>query len=215
VRAILVAVFVFLVGGRSLSLFAQSANAIQSENQNPGTSSWLLTNVAIQHEIEGYASATSVNAGDEVSFFVNTVDPQYTVTIYRLGYYAGLGARQMTQPVTRGGVDQPIPSPDPTTGMVECDWVSPYVFTVPSNWLSGIYLVKLVGGKSGKQRYITFVVRNDDRASDLIFQSSISTYQAYNAWGGKSLYGFNSTDNMAAVKVSYNRPYDDSQGAGQ
>jgi hypothetical protein len=215
VLAVLAVIFVFAIGGRSLSIFAQSANAIQIENQNAGTSSWLLTNAANQHEIEGYASATSVNAGDQISFFVNTIDPRYTLTIYRLGYYGGLGGRQMTQPVTRGGLDQPIPSPDPTYGTVECDWVSPYVFTVPSNWLSGIYLVKLVGSQSGKQRYIVFVVRNDDRASDLIFKSSVTTYQAYNGWGGKSLYAFNSIDEIAAVKVSYNRPYDDSQGAGQ
>ena len=157
---------------------------------------------------------TSVNAGGQISFFVNTIDPQYTLTIYRLGYYGGLGGRQMTQPVTLTGIAQPIPTPDPTYGMAECQWTSPYTFTVPSNWVSGIYVVKLVGSQSGKQRYIVFVVRNDGRASDLIFQSSVSTYQAYNAWGGKSLYTYNSTDGIAAVKVSYNRPYDDSQGAG-
>ncbi len=70
--------------------FAQSANPIQIENQNPGTSSWLLTNVANNNEIEGYASLTSVNAGDPIDFYVNTIDPQYTLTIYRLGYYGGL-----------------------------------------------------------------------------------------------------------------------------
>ena len=32
---------------------------------------------------------------------------------------------------------------------------------------------------------------------------------------GKSLYAFNSTDSVDAVKVSYNRPYDDGQGSGQ
>ena len=33
-----------------------------------------------------------------------------------------------------------------------------------------------------------------------------NTYQAYNNWGGKSLYEFNSTGGRA-TKVSYNRPY--------
>ena len=212
--ATLAALFLLLIGGRSVSLFAQSANPIQIENQNPGTTAWLITNAANANEIEGYASLTSVNAGSQISFFVNTIDPQYTLTIYRLGYYGGLGGRQMTQPVTLTGIAQPIPTPDPTYGMAECNWSSPYVLTVPSNWVSGMYVVKLVGSQSGKQRYIVFVVRNDGRASDLMFQSSVSTYQAYNAWGGKSLYTYNSTDGVAAVKVSYNRPYDDSQGAG-
>jgi hypothetical protein len=214
VLALLALLFTLLIGGRDLSLFAQSANPIQIENQNPGTTGWLLTNVAANNEIEGYASLTSVNAGGQVSFFVNTIDSKYTLTIYRLGYYGGLGGRQMTQPVTLSGISQPIPTPDPDYGMVECQWSSPYVFNVPSNWVSGVYVVKLVGSQSGKQQYITFVVRNDDRVSDFIFQSSVSTYQAYNAWGGKSLYSYNSTDGEPAVKVSYNRPYDDSQGAG-
>ncbi len=207
--------FYALIGTHSVTLFAQSANPIQIENQNPGTSAWLITNAANNHEIEGYANLTSVNAGNPIDFFVNTIDSQYTLTIYRLGYYGGLGGRQMTQPVTLGGIAQPIPTPDPTYGTAECDWTSPYVFTVPSNWVSGIYLVKLIGSQSGKQRYIPFVVRNDGRTSDLMFQSSASTYQAYNAWGGKSLYGFNSTNGVDAVKVSFNRPYDDGQGSGQ
>jgi hypothetical protein len=58
------------------------------------------------------------------------------------------------------------------------------VLSVPSTWVSGFYLVKLQAS-SGKQSYIIFVVRNDGRQSDLFFQASVTTYQAYNAWGGK------------------------------
>jgi hypothetical protein len=36
----------------------------------------------------------------------------------------------------------------------------------------------------------------------------VTTYQAYNNWGGKSLYKWNSSDNQRASKVSFNvRPY--------
>ena len=41
----------------------------------------------------------------------------------------------------------------------------------------------------------------------------MNTYQAYNNWGGRSLYAYNS--DFQARKVSFNRPYADSQGAGQ
>src|SRR5262249_1819646 len=97
--AILLAFAISLLGGRSGSSLAQSANPIQIENQNTGTTGWIITNTANNHEIEGYASLTSVNAGGQLSFFVNTIDPQYTLTLYRLGYYGGAGGRQMTQPV--------------------------------------------------------------------------------------------------------------------
>jgi hypothetical protein len=50
------------------------------------------------------------------------------------------------------------------------------------------------------------VVRDDARPSDLVFQSSVTTFAAYNNWGGKSLYAFNSADGPAR-EVSFNRPY--------
>src|SRR6266849_1809845 len=85
---------------------------------------------------------------------------------------------------------------DPITGLVECRWSKSYSLTVPdkaidpTDWTSGIYLAKLTADPSGKQSYIIFVVRDDDRPSQYLFQSSITTYQAYNNWGGKSLYDY-------------------------
>jgi hypothetical protein len=73
-------------------------------------------------------------------------------------------------------------------------------------------LAKLTASSTGKQSYIIFVVRDDSSSSDLLFQQSTNTYQAYNPWGGKSLYTFNSSstptiNSTVAVMVSYNRPY--------
>jgi uncharacterized membrane protein len=192
---------------------ACAGTVIQTENAKPGTTDWQITNPATNREIEGYASLTSVPRGGQISFFVNTTDPVFQIEIFRMGWYGGLGGRRMTQPVQLAGTRQVIPQPDPTTGLVECNWINPYVFTIPNNtsdpsdWASGVYLAKLTGLTSGKQRYIIFVVRDDVRPSNYFFQSSVNTYQAYNNWGGKSLYSFNST-NGQAQKVSFNRPYD-------
>ena len=55
--------------------------------------------------------------------------------------------------------------------------------------------------------HIVFVVRDDDGHSDLLFQTSDTTWQAYNHYGGNSLYeGGPGTDPGRAYKVSYNRP---------
>ncbi len=191
-----------------------SASQIEIENRLPGTDDWKLSNVANNQEIEGFASLTSVNAGDEISLFVNTADREYTLSIFRMGYYGGLGGRRMTPPIKLRGLSQRVASPDSQTGMAECEWRDPYIFRVPPDWMSGIYLVKLTGLSSLRERYIIFVVRNDGRESDLMLQSTVTTYQAYNAFGGKSLYKTNSTGQTPAVKVSFNRPYDDSDGAG-
>jgi len=197
---------------------------IAKENAKAGTTDWKLTNPALTTgAIEGYGSLTSVNRGGRIKFFVSTVDPTYTLEIFRIGYYQGLGGRRMSAPVTLNGTTQVMPTPDPATGLIECNWINPYVLDVPNSpdptdWMSGFYYVKLTGS-SGRQAYITFVVRDDARASDLILAQTVDTAQAYNVWGGKSLYGTldNRSDTAnAARKVSFDRPYygDETFGAG-
>lgn len=200
--------------GSNLTSLTRHANPIIAENELAGDSSWRLSNAAQNHEIEGYASAVSAAPGEEIRLFVSTADSRYTLEVFRMGWYGGSGARRMTPAIERAGRRQLTPFPDPATSMVECQWTDPYVVKIPagaeSAWLSGIYLVKLTGADSGKQSYIVFVVRDDASRSDLLFQSSVNTYQAYNAWGGASLY----TRNPRAYKVSFNRPYERGHGAG-
>ena len=116
----------------------------------------------------------------------------------------------MMPTLTLSGTAQRTPTPDPTTGLIECRWKNSYRLNVPYLWVSGFYLAKLTASQSGKQSYVIFVVRDYARPSDFLFQSSVTTYEGYNNWGGKSLYRFNS-NGEAAVKVSFNRPY----GPGQ
>ncbi|MDF0666216.1 MAG: hypothetical protein P0119_09100 [Nitrospira sp.] len=187
-------------------------NPVQRENARPGTAEWRLTNPALHREIEGYASLTSVNRGHPIKFYVHTQDHSYRLEIYRMGWYGGTGGRLVHGPVTLPGVSQRMPSMDARTGLVECAWQNPYLLVVGNEsdretWVSGIYLAKLTAEGSGAQAYIIFVVRDETRPSDFLFQSSVTTYQAYNNWGGKSLYDFNSTGRRRAYKVSFNRPY--------
>jgi len=188
-------------------------SVIATENARTGDPAWVLSNPAIQREIEGYASATSVNRGGSITFYVSTGDPQFSLEVFRLGWYGGAGARKMLDsPVVLPGVQQATPMPDPMTGLIECSWDAsyelkiPYASNDPTVWASGVYLAKLTGSVSGKQSYIIFVLRDDLRFSKYLFQSSVTTFQAYNNWGGKSLYDYNSVGGRAA-KVSFNRPY--------
>ena len=197
---------------------ARGQNPIQLENAKAGTTAWILSNYAANHQIEGYANLTSVNRGGQIQFFVNTIDNNFTIQIFRMGWYGGAGSRKITDPVQVPGTAQPPCSNDKVTGLIECNWINPYTLQIPNNtsdptdWCSGVYVAKLAGA-GGFQSYIVFVVRDDKRSSDLLFQSSVNTYQAYNNWGGRSLYAYNS--DFQARKVSFNRPYVDSQGAGQ
>jgi len=187
-------------------------NPVQVENRRVGTTEWVLNRPARSHEIEGYASATSVNRGDTLKLFVNTAAESYTVRIFRMGWYQGAGARELTSPVRLKGHGQPPPSIDLGTGLIECRWENPFLLTIPLNWsnatdwASGVYLAKLTAEPTGYDSYVIFVVRDDARSSTYLFQSSVTTFQAYNNWGGKSLYAFNSAGGQAA-KVSFDRPY--------
>lgn len=197
---------------------AATRNPTVIENERAGTFDWYPNNPARNREIEGYASSTSVRRGGLISFYVNTTDLYYQIEIFRLGWYSGYGARRVTNPVKVRGVRQAIPKPDAATGLIECRWVQPYTILAhnlfdPSDWCSGIYVAKLTGLSSQKETFIPFVVRDDSRKAAHLFQASFTTAQAYNAWGGKSLYEFNSTDGRA-FKVSFNRPFDDGYGTG-
>lgn len=222
IKAFLSALLIFLI--TTLIIVQTTVPAIESpiptgrnnptiiENLKPGTTDWQLTNPATKREIEGYASLTSVNRGEEIKLFVNTKEPNYTIEIYRMGWYGGAGGRQVSPLITRKAVRQPLPIINEATGLIECNWENPYVLRIPNNpndptqWASGFYLAKLTANRSGKQSYIIFVVRDDSRPADILFQSSVTTHQAYNNWGGMSLYRWNSRGKQAS-KVSFNRPY--------
>ena len=79
---------------------------------------------------------------------------------------------------------------------------------MPADAVSGIYFAKLVReDQASEGSHIVFVVRDDDGHSNLLFQTSDTTWQAYNRYGGNSLYvGGPGTNPGRAYKVSYNRP---------
>ena len=197
-------------------------NPIIIENNLPGDPDWNITNPSddtIRH-IKGYASATSVDQGESITFYV-TVNPiqTYTIDIYRMGWYGGDGARLLQSIGPVNGITQPDPIINANTGMVTVDWAASHTLTIPQDWVSGVYIAKLVN-QTGRQNHIIFVVRDDNRTADFLYQQPVTTYQAYNNFPndgveGKSLYDFNSygantlTGSKRAVKVSYDRPYAD------
>src|SRR5262245_7437158 len=192
-----------------LPLLLAAAATIAIENQRAGTTDWEIRAPALAREIEGYAAQTSVNGGDPIDLFVSARDPRYTIDVFRMGWYGGAGARRVGGPIERRGLLQDTPDPDPTTGLVECRWRDPYTLQTRDDdgaWTSGVYLARLTAHPSELQSFIVFVVRDDAGDAAIVFQSSVTTFAAYNNWGGKSLYAFNSGD-APARKVSFDRPY--------
>lgn len=187
-------------------------NSIEAENCLAGTDSSVWTvDGSGDPTIQGFATAMSVNAGQTISFKINTPAKAYTIQIFRLGYYAGNGARNVTNinPSATLPQSQPACKTDATTDLYDCgNWAVSASWAVPSTAVSGLYLALLTRTDTGGQSQIWFVLRNDSVNSDIIFQTSDETWQAYNPYGGNSLYGPNGTFDLTnrAYKVSYNRP---------
>lgn len=189
------------------------SDPIVAENCLPGSPHWRPA--VFSNAILGYASATSVAAGDELTFYVDTESPTFDLAIFRLGYYAGAGARQVaSQPDVKGG-SQPYCHEDATTGLISCEnWRPSFKITVPADWPAGVYFARFTTGSASNGTI--FVIR-DDSPADLIVQIPVTTYQAVNAYGGKSTDDPTSgvctvpaSGKARAVAVSFDRPYDES-----
>ena len=189
------------------------ASWVREENGRPGDGTWLTGIPAATGNLEGYASTTSANLGAPVHFFVSATSPYVTAKIFRMGYYQGLGAR-LVDTVTRvSTVAHPISAPD-ALGTVDCAWPSTFSLEMDSRYLPGQYLVRLEN-EQGHFRFIPFLVRDDTSLATYVYLSAVTTWQAYNTWGGFSLYreadptGTTILSNARrAVRVSFNRPYD-------
>jgi hypothetical protein len=185
-----------------------TSNPIVAENCKAGNpaSEWDISGIG-DSTIQGFASDISYNLGATVNFKIKSTAAQYRLDIYRMGYYGGQGARKVdsVSVVRTQAQNQPSCLTNATTGLIDCgNWAVSASWVIPTNATSGIYFAKAVR-QNGGASHIVFIVRDDASTSDILFQTSDTTWQAYNNYGGNSLY----TGSPAgrAYKVSYNRPF--------
>jgi len=212
-----------------------ASNVIVRENALLGTTHWKIPGgQASSTQIQAYANATSVLPGQTLTFYVSTLKDAtpYTIDIYRLGWYGGAGGRLMislpNQLARAQGYYDYVNGTlagcischvDVKTGLVEANWQPSYILTIPSDWVTGIYLAKFTD-ENGMQTYVPFDVKGSTH-SLYVAVTPDTTYAAYNGWGGYSLYaarGSASSESVAlvrGVKVSFDRPYADDEGASQ
>ncbi len=207
-------------------------NPISCENSKPGDpmANWQVSGVG-DTSIQGFATSMSVNLGQTESFKVQTTAASWHIDILRLGYYGGDGARLIAsdiQPSAPQPQTQPSCLSDSSTGLIDCgNWAVSASWTVPTTAVSGVYMAELVRDDTGGKSQIPFVVRDDASHSDVLYQTSDETWEAYNTWGGNSLYQCagaqppapfasdtkpvcppgNPQGYQGAFAVSYNRPW--------
>jgi Domain of unknown function (DUF4082)/Bacterial Ig-like domain/Bacterial Ig domain len=207
-------VMVLAAFGHSSSVAADDScvgpTAIACENAKTGNprSEWDLNNGTGDPSIVGFTTDISVDHGQTVHFKIKTNATDYRLDIYRLGWYGGDGARKITTVLPSATLPQTQPAclTQPSTGLVDCgNWAESAHWDVSADAVSGAYIAKLVRTDTGGASHIAFVVRNDEGHSALLYQTSDETWEAYNQYGGNSLY-VGSPANRA-YKVSYNRPF--------
>ncbi len=220
----------------ALGVNASAQNLIVGENQLPGTpqSTWDLSGPG-STTIEGFTDNISVNHGSTINFKIRTSTNNYRIDIYRLGYYQGNGARLVTTIQVTKAQSQPAPITNAATGEVDAgNWAISASWAVPSTAVSGVYYAHLTDQNNTKnQNEVPFIVRADESHSDIVFQTSDTTWHAYNGWDGltdkpcaaspsnlcgTNLYGGNGPGGDSAPgrawAVSYNRPFATRSGVG-
>jgi hypothetical protein len=185
---------------------------VVQENQRPGTSAWRIAG-DVPDTIEGYANRVSAKVGDVVDLFVSTRKRRFHVEAYRMGYYQGFGGRLVWTSGSVRGRRQRRPTLGQHTNMIECRWSRSLRLSVGPSWVQGVYLLKLVASDGGAS-YIPLTVRNDTSHAALVVQAEVTTWQAYNKWGGYSLYeGPDGSFRRRSRVVSFDRPYATPRGA--
>lgn len=161
--------------------------------------------------VEGYTDRLSYRAGDVIGLHVSTTAPHYSLEVTRLGAKDEVVLTQSNLP----GALHPIPENASSHG---CGWPVSRKITVPSDWRSGYYNVKLRvvdgGGKFiGRNNRIAevdlfFIIRpaNPGEGGSILLPLATNTYNAYNNWGGSSLYAYHGRDNLQGHRVSFDRP---------
>jgi SAM-dependent methyltransferase len=186
-----------------------------AESRRAGDGDWWVGEKAPAGTIEAYASWPSVEPGGRLELHVSTRPAaRYRVTIHRLGWYGGGGGRTVARHPERGtaqGLAREAPPIGPGPSLPSCEWPVTDSIPVGADWASGQYVARLVieGGElHGQIALVPFVVRAPrERRSDVLVQMPVTTAHAYSNWGGKSLYPSSSSDGVAAVRVSFERPF--------
>jgi N,N-dimethylformamidase beta subunit-like protein len=188
----------------------RSPSPITIENRRPGTRTWMLDRPS-GRDVEGFAAPASVRAGDTVRLYVRTPARSVRADLFRLGWYGGKGARLIARLGAAPGDPQTPCRVRGTRFTIACSWRETFRVATARNWVSGEYLVKL-SDANGSEAYIPFTVLERSPRAPLLFVSAVTTWQAYNLWGGRSLYRGPHTApcDVCATRsraVSFDRPY--------
>ena len=153
----------------------------------------------------GYADKHSVREGETFNVMLST-KPGTPGTKGRIEFYR-VGASAEQAPAFSEAVTVDSQEILATTASVGAGWY-PATTVDTSDWRPGVYLADFAEAGTGQRDTAVFqiVVRSNAKTRDLLVKLSTNTYQAYNDWGGHSLYERGGDIGTRGVMVAFDRP---------
>ncbi len=142
--------------------------------------------------LEAYCWPLSVAPGESVSLHVSTDLPSFDVEVTRDG------AEPVTVWTARRLAAGHHPTPENASSN-GCGWPAALEIPVGVDWPSGYYAVTLTAGDERADAFLVVRPGPDSERAPAILILTTTTYDAYNDWGGPSLY-------TGGTRVSFERP---------
>ena len=146
--------------------------------------------------VEGYCGSLSYAPGERLTIHASCTTSTWSARIERWGATRD----EVWRSGSLEGVAHPLPDDADAHG---CGWPHGIEVDVPTTWPSGFYVVTLTADGAPADRatsHAAFVVRAGDQRARRLLVIATNTYNAYNSWGGRSLY-------TGGKEVSFRRPF--------
>ncbi len=190
--------------GRAAAMPSPGGGQVQ-----PGDQAWQIPDslVAGSMELAGYADQVSVRSGEPFRLFVTSYAGDFTVRAFRLGWYDGARAKLIWSSPTIPGKTQPKAILTKDRMVTAINW-SPTTTVQTTGWPAGSYLL-LLRASTGKESYVPIVIRSDTARGAVLIVSGVNTDEAYNGWGGYTLYNgpHRKSHDQRSLMVTFDRPY--------
>lgn len=191
---------------------AMSAAGVRAENARTGTAAWRSALAPGATPVNVYLDRSSVQCSGTVAISLRGTGAPAIIRVFRLGWYAGTGGREMWRSGPVLARPAAVPPPAGPTRTVVLRWPVVAHLQIPPTWTPGLYAVTAAPADAPSQMTLApLVVRADGVPTPLLVMDSDLTWAAYNPFGGSDLYtgtvgGEKNTAAGRSYEVSLARP---------